>query len=347
MTEERNLVHLTIDSIPITRPWSFEYTSASSQEIKESYLSKVRECEIFLLLLGENYSDHVAREYQAAVEERKPILAFIYSGQKETRQDEFIQALPFKPAPYTELGHLRELVYVAVYDELNRGYREYRSTIRQSEAPKVIEQLPMKNLKLEDFWGYAIAGMQSPAVGPVFEMFGTTIPPRDLKQLNTSLEPLYIDNLAEMQEAFDAIRNASARAKASTGDQQQAFVRELKREASDVASRYIMRLRNNEPAPKVVIPELEYFIWGVPPDFARIVRLMRPQEIHKGSAPMLRTEYEYLFRDIKHLLKVLKVMHDSKKSAGDNDEEFLRLLMVGAMHFHLGIDDDGDSKGQE
>jgi hypothetical protein len=40
MKEERDLADRAIRSIPLTRPWLFEYTPASSQPVRDSYLTK-------------------------------------------------------------------------------------------------------------------------------------------------------------------------------------------------------------------------------------------------------------------------------------------------------------------
>ena len=101
MRRERDAVDRAVRSIPITQPWLFENTPASSQEVEESYLSKVRECNLFVLLLGYDYSAAVAREYQTAVETGRPILAFIQEGEKSTEQNEFIRSLRTKYAFYS------------------------------------------------------------------------------------------------------------------------------------------------------------------------------------------------------------------------------------------------------
>lgn len=102
MKGERDTAYRTIDSFPITRPWAFEYTSASSQNVDDAYLSKVRTCDIFLMILGKDYSEPVVLEYRTAIESRKPTLIFVTAGEKDEKQTEFIDSLPPKYAPYTD-----------------------------------------------------------------------------------------------------------------------------------------------------------------------------------------------------------------------------------------------------
>ncbi|NIO67474.1 MAG: DUF4062 domain-containing protein [Anaerolineae bacterium] len=70
--------------IPLARPWVFERAPASSEEITESYLARVRECDIYLLILGDDISDPVKEEYQTAVECDKPRLCFVQEGVEPT-----------------------------------------------------------------------------------------------------------------------------------------------------------------------------------------------------------------------------------------------------------------------
>ena len=78
---ERQAVKETLESIPLTKPWVFEYTPASTDNLDESYLSKVRECDIFILLIAENISSPVKHEYRAAFEDDKPMLVFLKDSQ--------------------------------------------------------------------------------------------------------------------------------------------------------------------------------------------------------------------------------------------------------------------------
>ena len=77
---ERHAVQAAIQAIPLTRPWLFEFSPASSQPLDESYLSKVRGCDIFVLLLKDRLSDPVRAEVEAAQGAGKPLLVFVGDG---------------------------------------------------------------------------------------------------------------------------------------------------------------------------------------------------------------------------------------------------------------------------
>ena len=59
LLEERKAVKEAIEALPLTRPWVFESTPASADPLESSYLDKVKECDIFILLLGKGISEPV------------------------------------------------------------------------------------------------------------------------------------------------------------------------------------------------------------------------------------------------------------------------------------------------
>jgi len=76
--DERAAVEEAIRTgIPLARTWVFERAPASGEAIAESYLARVRECDVYLLILGEDVSDPVKAEYRTAVECDKPRLCFV------------------------------------------------------------------------------------------------------------------------------------------------------------------------------------------------------------------------------------------------------------------------------
>jgi hypothetical protein len=332
MREERDAVHDAILSIPIARPWLFEYTPASSQETEEAYLSKVRECDIFIIVLGPEYSKAVEREYQIAVESKKPILAFVQKGEKSPEQNTFISSLSTKYAFYTSPENLQPLVLASVFDEL---VRRFKSTLNQAELPKLIETLPTQVRKPEEISGYVIVGMEDDTMEKVFELFGVTRPPENLEELHPSYNQVYFNNFSEMKDVFEALTRAAKKAQTVSGDRQEAYLRALKNESLELVSRYIMRQRSGKKEPQITVEGIKYFIWAVAPDIARIMTLMRPARIKEGPPPAKRTQHEYLFKDINYLLEVFTAIYQSSKDAGDDLDEFLRLLLLSAMKLQL------------
>ena len=125
MGAERQAAEAAIQAIPLSRAWRFESSPASSLPLAESYLSKVRECDIFVLLLGDKVTDPVKAEAQTALEAGKARLVFLSDGAPADVVS-YAQALGVKYASYRDAADLATKVAEAVGDELITGYRRYR-----------------------------------------------------------------------------------------------------------------------------------------------------------------------------------------------------------------------------
>jgi tetratricopeptide (TPR) repeat protein len=130
LLEERAAVEEAIRTgITLAHTWVFERTPASSEAIAESYLARVRECDVYLLILGDDVSDPVKDEYRTAVECGKPRLCFVQEGVERTEAlEEFLPTLraDLKYATFSDEESLRREVLRAVRQELVEGYRAYR-----------------------------------------------------------------------------------------------------------------------------------------------------------------------------------------------------------------------------
>jgi tetratricopeptide (TPR) repeat protein len=120
--------------IPLARTWVFERAPASSEEIAESYLARVRECDVYLLILGQDVSDPVKAEYRTAVECGKPRLCFVQEGVERTEAlKEFLPVLQadVKYATFSDEESLRREVLRAVRQELVEGFKRYRLDVAE------------------------------------------------------------------------------------------------------------------------------------------------------------------------------------------------------------------------
>jgi hypothetical protein len=126
LADERYAAKEAVEAIPFTRPWVFEYTPASTDPLEESYLVKVRECDLFILLLGQNITDPVRKEWQTAVAAGKPRLVLLKKGERNPEAQAFVKTIDVKWAEFATLNDLKRQVQEAVTDELIRSYRRYR-----------------------------------------------------------------------------------------------------------------------------------------------------------------------------------------------------------------------------
>lgn len=126
LSVERMAALKAINKIPLARAWVFEFTPPSSEKVEESYLHKVEQCDIFILIIGETISPPVMREYEAARAARKPCLIFIKDCEREPEADAFVSNLSLKSPRFSTPEGLAHILTLALLDELIRGYREGR-----------------------------------------------------------------------------------------------------------------------------------------------------------------------------------------------------------------------------
>lgn len=125
MAAERQAAEAAIRAIPLSRSWVFEHSPGSSLPLIESYLRKVRECDIFVLLLGATVTDPVKREVKTAQAAGKPLLVFL-GASAPAAVTAYARTLGVKYATYGDAADLAAKVAEAVGDELIIGYRRYR-----------------------------------------------------------------------------------------------------------------------------------------------------------------------------------------------------------------------------
>jgi len=138
LADERRAAQSAIQAIPLTRAWLFEFSPASSLPLAESYLSKVRGCDVFVLLLGDKITDPVKAEVAAAQAAGKPRLIFLAAA-APADVVAYAQSLGVKYAGFADADQLAAQVAEAVGDELIRGYREHQVT--RADLPPIIEFL--------------------------------------------------------------------------------------------------------------------------------------------------------------------------------------------------------------
>jgi formylglycine-generating enzyme required for sulfatase activity len=134
MEAERRAVVAAVEAIPLTRPWAFEFTPASSLPLEESYLSKARACDIFVLLLGDQVRDAVRAEAETARAADRPRLVFLSASAPDDLVA-YAQSLGVKYAKYEDANDLEKRVTEAVGDELISGYR--RHGLAQGERGRI------------------------------------------------------------------------------------------------------------------------------------------------------------------------------------------------------------------
>jgi hypothetical protein len=123
---ETQMVTKAVSEIPINRPWVFEHAPASAESLVKSYLPKVRECDIFILLVGKSISDSAKVEYQTAADHDKTRLVFLKNFERSAEAKAFVDRIDVKCAKFSTSEELHQQVQEAVLGELTKEYRLHR-----------------------------------------------------------------------------------------------------------------------------------------------------------------------------------------------------------------------------
>jgi len=143
LSAERQALRQTIIGLGITRPWIFEFTPATAQLLEESYLDKVRACDFFVLLIDEDISPAVEKEFETAVQHNRPILAFLKKDKEEKDQyrsaaaKALISRIPTKWATFSDSTDLAFKARVAIADEVIRRVRAGLIPLPQSQVQRL------------------------------------------------------------------------------------------------------------------------------------------------------------------------------------------------------------------
>ncbi|HUW95305.1 MAG TPA: DUF4062 domain-containing protein [Anaerolineae bacterium] len=130
LLHERETAENTINDIPITKAWRFEHTPASADSRDDTYLSKVRECDIFVLIVGAQMTEPVVNEYATAKAHGKRRLVFLKDIERTVDAEQFVESIgrEIKWAKFSDTRELESELRRAVAKELIDGYRRYRLT---------------------------------------------------------------------------------------------------------------------------------------------------------------------------------------------------------------------------
>lgn len=127
LKKARAEIRKCIKSIDLCEPWLFENTTASTKDLEEFYLEKVKTCDVFIQILDRNATEPVKEELATALAYGKPVLIFIKKRIKRSPDlADYIDQITkqkIKYAPYSNVKGLVRLVRESVLSEIIDGYR--------------------------------------------------------------------------------------------------------------------------------------------------------------------------------------------------------------------------------
>jgi TatA/E family protein of Tat protein translocase len=143
---ERVAAKKAIEAFPqLTRAWRFEDSPASPETAGRVYLNKVKECDIFVLVLGEEITRPALREYATARKYGKPRLVFLKRCERTSATQAFVEKIR-KEVKYVEFNTSDDLdrqIWIAVATFLIQQARRYNLTAHDIAVLMLfLEQLP-------------------------------------------------------------------------------------------------------------------------------------------------------------------------------------------------------------
>ena len=115
-----------LQKMPGFIPWAFEYTPASSENIQEGYLSKVRESDFVIWLIGSTTTEPVKLEIREALSADRRILAFKLPVDSRDHETQNLINEVGQRVKWVEVANKQELIDAlegSIFDELIRAIR--------------------------------------------------------------------------------------------------------------------------------------------------------------------------------------------------------------------------------
>ena len=133
LNRARHVTKQAVCAFPISRPWAFEFTPASSEPPDDAYLRKVAEADFVVWLIGRETTQPVVNEINTCISAGRRLLAFKLPSEA---RDEYTENLIDRVSGYAkwkEVDNIKELpeqVNAALSDEFIRGIRDPASPAR-------------------------------------------------------------------------------------------------------------------------------------------------------------------------------------------------------------------------
>ncbi len=130
MTDElssaRNAIVSHVNNVRGFVPWVFEFTPASSEDVEEGYLRKVRESDFVVWLVGGTTTISVEKEIREALSSNKRLLVFLLpADQRDDKTKNLITEVGTRAKWYEVKEHkvLLDALEISISDELIRAVR--------------------------------------------------------------------------------------------------------------------------------------------------------------------------------------------------------------------------------
>lgn len=130
LQDERRAVADAIEAMLLVRPWLFEdHGGPQRADVQDVCLDAVRECEIFLALVGGRISRIVLDEYETALAFPKPVLVYVQKGvPRSAEAEQWLAKVGRDGITWAEFRTVKDLqarVQAGLINEIVKGYARF------------------------------------------------------------------------------------------------------------------------------------------------------------------------------------------------------------------------------
>lgn len=124
--DERFIIRKALEDIPLTKPVFFEEMAAAPKPIFDLMRERIESADIFMLLIGNTFSEATRVEYEVARALNKPILVLIKEIVTPKKQlVEFLEGIPTEYVTFKSAYDLGNIVKNYITSEFIRAYRRF------------------------------------------------------------------------------------------------------------------------------------------------------------------------------------------------------------------------------
>lgn len=134
--DERRIAKDVIAEYPFLEPWVFESEGASAGPLEDEYLQKVRDCAIFIVVLGARVTEPVRKEFLEAKAHGKRILILMKGPESRSEGvEQLVSQSGAKYGIFESTADFEEALRQALNNEIRRSLAEPR----EKRVPKLKE----------------------------------------------------------------------------------------------------------------------------------------------------------------------------------------------------------------
>lgn len=145
LADERKAAHAIIESTKVYSPFVFEKMSASPKKAREVFREKVKDCDIFILIIGRELGEYTLEEFDLAQKQKKPTLIFVKEVEDRSKEcSDFIKKEVYhvgsvSPSNFKNIKEFKQKLDQSLQDITSIIFRNNLQII--DETPRAVKKI--------------------------------------------------------------------------------------------------------------------------------------------------------------------------------------------------------------